>query len=63
MLLDLSCFVFAGGFSAALDVLTPGIHEGIAERTFGPRAPRLLVATLGGGAGWIGAARLAREIG
>ncbi|TAJ21369.1 MAG: ROK family protein [Planctomycetota bacterium] len=60
-LLDLSCFVFGGGFSAALDVLEPGIRAGIRERSYGGRAMavRLLQATLGPSAGWIGAARLA----
>lgn len=60
-LLDLSCFVFGGGFSAALDVLEPGIRAGIRERSYGGRAEavRLLRATLGPSAGWIGAARLA----
>ncbi|MBM3975745.1 MAG: ROK family protein [Planctomycetes bacterium] len=62
-LLDLSCFVFGGGFSAALDVLEPGIRAGIRERSFGSRAEttRLLRATLGPSAGWIGAARLAHR--
>jgi predicted NBD/HSP70 family sugar kinase len=58
-LLDLRTFVFGGGFSAALDVLEPGIRDGIAERSFGDRAGsvRLLRAELGPSAGWIGAAR------
>ncbi|MCP3917612.1 MAG: ROK family protein [bacterium] len=58
-LLDLDCFVFGGGFSATLEELRPGILAGLEERAFGQRAPRLLRATLGGSAGWIGAARLA----
>ena len=58
VLLDLSTYVFGGGFSGALDVLEPGIREGLAERSFGERDVRLLRATLGPSAGWIGAARL-----
>lgn len=58
-LLDIEVFVFAGGFSPALDVLEPGIHEGMAERRFGTRQAQLRRASLGGNAGWIGAARLA----
>jgi glucokinase len=60
-LLDLRVFVFGGGFSAALDVLEGGIREGLEERSYGGRAPaiKLLGATLGPSAGWIGAARVA----
>ncbi|MCC6406713.1 MAG: ROK family protein [Planctomycetes bacterium] len=60
-LLDIRCFVFGGGFSAALDVLEPGIRAGIEERSYGERqhSVRLLRATLGPKAGWIGAAKLA----
>lgn len=60
-LLDIRCFVFGGGFSAALDVLEPGIRAGIEERSYGDRqhAVRLARATLGPKAGWIGAAKLA----
>jgi glucokinase len=59
-LLDLRCYVFGGGFAAALDTLEPGIRVGIDERSYGKRASsvRLLGATLGPAAGWIGAARL-----
>lgn len=59
-LLDLRCFVVGGGFGAALDTLTPGVHAGIAERCFGTRVAsvRVLSAELGADAGWIGAARL-----
>ncbi len=59
VLLDLSCFVFGGGFAGALDMLEPGIRAGLDERRFGARDIRLLPAELGGSAGWIGAARLA----
>jgi len=62
VLLDLPCFVFAGGFAAAFDVLEPGIREGLAERTFGQRELRLRHAELGSSAGWIGAARLVRDV-
>lgn len=57
--LDIRCFVFGGGFSAALDTMLAGIREGIAERSYGDREGlvRLLRATLGNKAGWIGAAR------
>jgi glucokinase len=60
-LLDLRVFVFGGGFSAALDVLEGGLREGLEERSYGGRAPaiKLLGATLGPSAGWIGAARVA----
>ena len=62
-LFDLTCFVFAGGFAANLDLLEPGIRAGAAERTFGERDLTLLPATLGSSAGWIGAARLVRDAG
>ncbi|NOT32428.1 MAG: ROK family protein, partial [Planctomycetes bacterium] len=60
-LLDLRTFVFGGGFSAALDVLEPGIRRALSEWVYGERASqvRLLRASLGSSAGWIGAARLA----
>jgi glucokinase len=60
-LLDIRCFVIGGGFSAALDVLEPGIRAGIEERSYGERQHhvRLARATLGPKAGWIGAAKLA----
>lgn len=60
-LLDLRCFVVGGGFGAAIDVLRPGIHAGIVERTYGRRVEtvRIVPAELGPDAGWIGAARLA----
>lgn len=61
VLLDLRCFLIAGGFGAAFDVLEPGIREGIVERSYGRSGDdlRLMPATLGADAGWIGAARLA----
>jgi glucokinase len=60
-LLDLRTFVFGGGFSAALDVMEPGLRRALAEWVYGGRATRvrLLPARLGPSAGWIGAARLA----
>ncbi len=59
-LLDIRCFVIGGGFGAALDQLEPGIREGLEQRTFGDRVPsvRILPASLGSDAGWIGAAEL-----
>ena len=59
-LLDVRTFVVGGGFSAALDVLEPGIRRGLEERTYGERAAavRIVRAALGASAGWIGAARL-----
>jgi glucokinase len=59
-LLDVRCFVIAGGFSAAFDLLESGIRRGLTEWCYGERvaAIRLLRATLGSSAGWIGAARL-----
>jgi len=62
VLLDLRTFVFGGGFSAALDVLEPGIRRALREWSYGERvgSVRLLSAGLGPSAGWIGAARLVR---
>ena len=59
-LLDVRTFVVGGGFSAALDVLEPGIRAGLREWAFGERVSQVHVrrATLGNSAGWIGAARL-----
>ena len=59
-LFDLRTFVFGGGFSAALDVLEPGIRRGLSEWAYGDRvaAVRIERARLGPSAGWIGAARL-----
>jgi len=61
LILDVRCFLIGGGFGAALDVLRPGIVEGILERCYGrtPEQLRILPASLGPDAGWIGAARLA----
>ncbi len=61
MLLDLECFLIGGGFGAALDVLHPGILDGLLERTYGRErgSLRVLPAELGSDAGWIGAAHLA----
>lgn len=62
-LLDLRCFVVGGGFGAAIDQLEEGILEGILERSFGREREdlRILRATLGPDAGWIGAAALLRD--
>jgi glucokinase len=59
-LLDLRLFVVGGGFGAALDVLLPGLREGMSERSYGERLEgvRVLPAALGADAGWIGAAKL-----
>ena len=60
VLLDLRVFVIGGGFGAALPLLRPGIEEGLCERAYGRSAEdyRILGATLGPDAGWIGAARV-----
>ena len=60
VLLDLRVFVIGGGFGAALPLLRPGIEEGLTERAYGREAGdyRILGATLGPDAGWIGAARV-----
>jgi glucokinase len=60
-LLDVRTFVFGGGFSAALDVLEPGMRRALSAWAYGERTAlvRLLAAALGSSAGWIGAARLA----
>lgn len=59
-LLDLRQIVIGGGFSAAFDLLKPGIDAGILEGVWGERAGDIRVerAALGADAGWIGAARL-----
>ena len=57
-LFDISFFVIGGGFGAALDVLLPGTEELMAEQRYGGGAARIVPATLGSDAGWIGAARL-----
>ena len=61
VLLDVRTFVVGGGFGGALDVLEPGIRAGLDERSYGRRIDdvRIVPATLGPDAGWIGAARLA----
>ena len=60
LILDVRCFLIGGGFGAALDLLRPGILEGIDERSYGrpPELLKILPASLGPDAGWIGAARL-----
>jgi glucokinase len=60
VLLDLTSYVFGGGFSATLDLLEPGIRSGLTERSFGQREIELMRAELGPSAGWIGAASLHR---
>lgn len=64
VLLDLRAYVFGGGFAAALDVLEPGIRRALRTLVFGERerSVRLLGATLGPSAGWIGAARLVLDL-
>ena len=57
-LFDVNVFAIGGGFGAALDVLKAGAEESMAERRYGTRAPKIVEATLGSDAGWIGAARL-----
>ncbi len=61
-LLDIRSFVFGGGFAGALDVLEGGIRAGLREWAWGERVSdvRLVPASLGPSAGWIGAARLIR---
>lgn len=60
MLLDLDSFLIGGGFGAALDLLLPGIQDGLLERSYGRTREsfQILPATLGADAGWIGAAKL-----
>jgi glucokinase len=59
-LLDVRTFVLGGGFSAALDTLEQGIRRGLGERAYGQRVDevKLVRASLGASAGWIGAASL-----
>ncbi len=59
-LLDLRAYVVGGGFSAALDMLEPGVRKGLQASTYGDRlnGVRLEPARLGARAGWIGAARV-----
>ena len=60
VLLDLRVYVIGGGFGAALDLLRPGIEAGLEERAYGRVAAdyKILRATLGADAGWVGAARI-----
>lgn len=60
VLLDVRAYLIGGGFGAALDVLHDGIQDGLIERSWGRSREtlRILPATLGARAGWIGAARL-----
>lgn len=57
-LFNIEFFVIGGGFGGALDVLEGGAHERLAEQRYGDGAARIVPATLGSDAGWIGAARL-----
>ncbi len=57
-LFDIQFFVIGGGFGGALDVLRPGAEELLNEQRYGSGASRIVPATLGSDAGWIGAARL-----
>ena len=59
--LDVTCYVIGGGFGRSLDLLEPGMRAALAERDYGHAPPRLLPATLGASAGWIGAARMALD--
>ncbi len=61
-LFDVNVFAIGGGFGAALDVLKAGAEESMAERRYGTRAPKIMAATLGSDAGWIGAARLTVDV-
>ncbi len=60
VLLDLRVYVIGGGFGAALELLRPGIEAGLEERAYGRVAGdyKILRATLGADAGWVGAARI-----
>lgn len=60
-LFDVNVFAIGGGFGAALDLLKPGAEESMAERRYGTREPKIVPATLGSDAGWIGAARLSAQ--
>jgi len=61
-LLDLRSFVATGGFAGALDVLLPGVRAEIEVRIWGREADavRIVRSALGGEAGILGAAALAR---
>jgi glucokinase len=59
--LDVTCYIIGGGFGRSLDLLEPGIRAALDERDYGHDPPRLLSATLGSAAGWIGAARMALD--
>ena len=63
-LLDLRAYVIGGGFSAALDMLEPGIRKGLQASSYGERLEgvRLEVAELGARAGWVGAARVGLDL-
>jgi glucokinase len=61
VMLDVRTFVIGGGFSRSLDLLEPGLRQGMRECSTGARvdAVHVVPAQLGPSAGWIGAARLA----
>lgn len=63
-LLDLRAFVVGGGFSAALDMLAPGLRKGLEAGSYGDRLAgvRIERARLGARAGWIGAARVGQPV-
>ncbi|MEZ5980594.1 MAG: ROK family protein [Planctomycetota bacterium] len=60
-LLDIRTFVFGGGFSAALELMEPGVRRGIDQASYGGRVEEIELrrAVLDNAAGWIGAARAA----
>ncbi|MEM1448476.1 MAG: ROK family protein [Planctomycetota bacterium] len=60
-LFDVGFFAIGGGFGAALDLLEAGAYEVLEDRRYGTEPARIVKATLGSDAGWIGAARLARD--
>lgn len=62
VLFDINCFIFTGGFAASFDLLEEGVRAGLAERSFGDRQIDLLQAALPNSAGWMGAARLVRDL-
>jgi len=63
LLLDIRVFLFAGGVSAAIDLLAPSALAILEKRAFGRKAQDFLIArsTLGEDAGIFGAAELALQ--
>lgn len=58
---DITEILIGGGLGNAWPHIEPGVHEILAERSYGSQKANLRAAELGEHAGWIGAARCAIE--